>query len=191
MSLQISKYNIKIPQNISVIYCEKKKLLTVISFLKRKSLKLKLRITTDPSKKILSVSPLSFFQISNTEKKKIKILRSTTIAQIKHLFIESSTTIFQKLKIVGVGYRGDLTSTLKKELLTLKLGYSHLIHIRIPKNLSLNCLTKTKLCVMGNSYNEVSEFSAKIRAKKFPEPYKGKGILYENETPVLKEGKKV
>lgn len=191
MSLQISKYNIKIPQNISVIYCEKKKLLTVISLLKRKSLKLKLRITTDPSKKILSVSPLSFFQISNTQKKKIKMLRSTTIAQIKHLFIESSVTIFQKLKIVGVGYRGDFTSTLKKELLTLKLGYSHLIHIRIPKNLALNCLTKTKFCITGNSYNEVSEFSAKIRAKKPPEPYKGKGVLYESEKPVIKEGKKV
>ena len=191
MSLQINKYNIKIPQNISVIYCEKKKLLTVISFLKRKSLKLKLRIRTDFSKKILSVSPLPFSQISNSQKKKIKVLRSTTIAQIKHLFIESSVTIFQKLKIVGVGYRGDFTSTLGKELLTLKLGYSHLIHIRIPKNLSLNCLTKTKFSVVGDSYNEVSEFSAKIRAKKPPEPYKGKGILYENEKPIIKEGKKV
>jgi large subunit ribosomal protein L6 len=191
MGLQISKYSIKIPQDISVIYCENKKLLTVIGLLKRKSIKLKLRITTDACKKILSVSPLSFFQISNTKKKKIKMLRTTTIAQIKHLFIESSVTIYQKLKIVGVGYRADFANTLGGKLLTLKLGYSHFIYVRIPKNLSLNCLTKTKFCVMGNSYSEVSTFSAKIRSKKIPEPYKGKGILYENEKLTLKEGKKV
>jgi large subunit ribosomal protein L6 len=191
MGLQISKYSIKIPQDISVIYCENKKILTVIGPLKRKSIKLKLRIATDSYKKILSVSPLSFFQISNTKKKKIKMLRTTTIAQIKHLFIESSVTIFQKLTIVGVGYRADFANALGGKLLTLKLGYSHSIYVRIPKNLSLNCLTKTKFCIMGNSYSEVSTFSAKIRAKKIPEPYKGKGILYENEKITLKEGKKV
>lgn len=191
MSVQINKYNIRIPWDVSLIYCEKKRTLTVVGPLKKKSMKLKLKITIDNSKKLISVSPLSFDKISNTERKKIKTLRSTTVAEIKHLFIESSITIFQKLKIVGVGYRADFADTSNKELLTLKLGYSHVVYVRIPKNFSLNCFTKTKFCIFGNSYSEISKLSARIRSKKIPEPYKGKGILYENEKVVLKEGKKI
>ena len=191
MSLQINKYNLKVPQDISVIYSEKKQTLTVIGSLKKKSMKLKLKIKVDKIKKIISVSPLPFFKVSNSEKKKIKTLRSTTVADIKHLFIESSITIFQKLKIIGVGYRADFTETLDKKLITLKLGYSHLIYVRIPKNFALNCFTKTKFCIFGDSYSEISKLSARIRSKKKPEPYKGKGILYENETILLKEGKKI
>lgn len=185
------KYNIKIPQDVSLIYSEKKKTLTVLGPLKKKSIKLKLKTFIDKSKKIISISHLLFSKISNAEKKKIKTLRLTTVTQIKHLLIESSITIFQKLKIIGVGYRTDFTEIFKKKLLTLKLGYSHLLYMRIPKNLSIDCSTKTKFCIFGNSYNEVNEFSARIRSKKLPEPYKGKGILYENETVFLKEGKKI
>ena len=163
----------------------------MIGPLKKKSISLKLKIFIDKSKKIISVSHLTFLKISNAEKKKIKTLRLTTVAQIKHLLIESSIIIFQKLKIVGVGYRTDFTDTFEKKLLTLKLGYSHLIYMKIPKNLSINCFTKTKFCIFGNSYNKVNEFSARIRSKKLPEPYKGKGVLYENETVILKEGKKI
>jgi large subunit ribosomal protein L6 len=191
MNRQINKYNIKIPQDVSLIHSEKKKTLTVIGPLKRKSISLKLKIFIDKQKKIINVSHLTFSKISNANKKKIKALRLTTLAQIRHLFIESSITIFQKLKIIGVGYRTDFTETFEKKLLTLKVGYSHLIYMRIPNHLSINCFTKTKFCLFGNSYNEVNAFSARIRSKKLPEPYKGKGVLYENETIVLKEGKKI
>ena len=134
---------------------------------------------------------MPFFHISNAEKKNINALRATTIAQIKHLFIETSITIFQKLKIIGVGYRIDFTEDSKKKLLTLNLGYSHYFYIKVPNNLKLNCFTKTNFSIFGNSYNEISNLSSKIRAKKLPEPYKGKGILYENENVIIKEGKKI
>lgn len=191
MNLQQKKFNIKIPQNISVIFSEKKRTLTIVGPLTTKSMKLKLKIIIDKSKKILSVSPLPFFHMSNAEKKKIHALRAATVAQIKHLLIESSITIFQKLNIVGVGYRIDFTEITEKKLLTLKLGYSHYFYVKIPKNLNLNCFTKTKFSIFGNSYHEVCKLSSKIREKKIPEPYKSKGILYENETVILKEGKKI
>jgi large subunit ribosomal protein L6 len=76
-------------------------------------------------------------------------------------------------------------------LLTFKLGYSHFFYVKVPKDLQLNCFTKTKFSIFGNSYNEICQLGAKIRDKKIPEPYKGKGILYENETITLKEGKKI
>jgi len=191
MSRQINTYCIKIPYNAFAIYCEKKNILTVRGSKKKKSIRIKLKIKIDPVKKIINVSPVPSYQISNAEKKKIQILRKTTIAQLKHLFIESSITIFQKLKIVGVGYRANLSDTSNQKLLTLKLGYSHLVYIKAPKNIYLNCLTKTTICIFGNSYLEICEFSARIRSQKIPEPYKGKGVRLSNEKFRLKEGKKI
>ena len=191
MSNQIDKYNIKIPTKITVIYSEKRRTLTFLGPLKKKSMKLKLKVFVDKSKKIISISPLTFNQISNTERKTIKTLRNTTIAQIKHMLIESSISVHKKLKIDGVGYRAFFTEKFDEKLLTLKLGYSHFIYLKIPESLTVNCFTKTKLHIFGHSYDAVSNFSAIIRTKKLPEPYKGKGIRYDDETVVLKEGKKI
>jgi large subunit ribosomal protein L6 len=107
------------------------------------------------------------------------------------MLTESFILAYQKLEIKGVGYRAFFDETQNQKLLTLKLGYSHLIYIRAIKNLSINCFTKTKLYVFGSSYTDVSQLSALIRSNKIPEPYKGKGILYENENIILKEGKKI
>ena len=191
MGKKQKKFSLKIPQNISVVFNKKKNILSVIGPITTKSIKLKLKITVDKTKNILSVSPLPFFHISNAEKKRINALRASTIAQIKHLFIETSLTIFQKLKIVGVGYRIEPLNESEKNLLTLKLGYSHYYYVKIPNNLEVNCFTKTKFSIFGNSYYKISELAAKIRGKKLPEVYKGKGILYENEIVKLKEGKKI
>lgn len=191
MTSQTKKFNIKIPTDISVIYNEKKEIITLIGPLKQKSIKLKLKVFIDRPKNIISVSPLTFSPISNKEKKKIKTLRTTTVALIKHITIETSIVVYKKLKINGVGFRAFFTESLDNKLLSLKLGYSHFIYCKIPKNLTISCPTKTKLCIFGNSYQDVSHVSALIRANKLPEPYKGKGILYEDEIITLKEGKKV
>ena len=94
---QINKYNIKIPTNVSVIYSKKKRTLTFSGPLETKSITLKLKIFIDKTKKIISISPITFSKISNTEKKNIKTLRNTTAAQIKHILIESSILSYQKL----------------------------------------------------------------------------------------------
>lgn len=146
----------------------------------------------DKHNKILSISPIPILKGSNTEKKQIKILRKTTLIQIKHLFIESSVLLFKKLEIIGVGFRADFANTfLKDKVLVLKLGFSHLIYAKVPENLQVSTKTKTKFYIYGNSYDEISNFSAFIRSKKIPEPYKGKGIRYSNEKIILKEGKKI
>lgn len=191
MNNKAKKFNIKIPTDITVIYNEKKETITLIGPLKQKSIKLKLKVFVDEQKKIISVSPLTFLPISNKERKKIRTLRNTTVVLIKHIIIETSIVVYKKLKINGVGYRAFFTESLDNRLLSLKLGYSHFIYFKIPNNLTITCPTKTKLCVFGNSYQSVSHVSALIRANKLPEPYKGKGILYEDETITLKEGKKV
>ena len=191
MNKLVKKYNIKIPQDVVVIYSKQKRLLTLVGPLQTKSLKLKVQIFINQEKKIINVSPLTFSQISNIEKKKIKILQNTTAVQIKYMLIESSMLVYKKLKIVGVGYRTEFSENFNENLLTLKLGYSHNTYIKTLENLIIKCLTKTKLCIFGSSYKDVSQFSALVRSNKKPEPYKGKGILYENENVKIKEGKKV
>lgn len=188
---QTEKFNIRIPDDTLVIYHEKKKTLTCIGPLTRKTFKLKLKLFIDKSKRILTVRPATFSQIPNNFKKKIKALRKTTVILIKQLLIETSILVYKKLQLNGVGYRGLFTETLNQKVLTLKLGYSHLIYFKIPKDVTATCSTKTKFCVSGNSYQITSQIAALIRSKKKPEPYKGKGFLYENEKVTLKEGKKV
>ena len=191
MTNQTQKFNVKIPTDVTVVYSEKRQVITLIGPLKQKSIKLKLKVFVDETKKIISVSPLTFSPISNKERKKIKTLRNTTIALLKHTIIETSIVVYKKLKINGVGYRAFFTESLNNTLLSLKLGYSHFIYFKIPTSLTITCPSKTKLCIFGNSYQDVSQVSALIRANKRPEPYKGKGILYEDEVVTLKEGKKV
>lgn len=186
-----NKYNIKIPEDNSVIYNEKNRMLTIIGPLDKKSIQLDLKVFIDKNKKLISVSPLTFSKMSNNKKKKIKALRTTTLMLIKQIFIETSILIYQKLKINGIGYRVILTETFNQKLLTLKLGYSHLIYFKTPNSLTVTCPTKTTLCIFGNSYQNISQTAALIRTNRTPEPYKGKGIVYENEKIILKEGKKV
>jgi large subunit ribosomal protein L6 len=72
-----------------------------------------------------------------------------------------------------------------------KLGYSHSLYFKIPEQLIIFCLKFTKLFIYGNSYQNVTQIASLIRSYKKPEPYKGKGILYETEKILLKEGKKI
>jgi large subunit ribosomal protein L6 len=75
-------------------------------------------------------------------------------------------------------------------LLHFKLGYSHYVYFKIPKNLEIFCLKANKLFILGDSYSFVNQVAALVRSFKIPEPYKGKGIIYTTEKITLKEGKK-
>jgi large subunit ribosomal protein L6 len=185
------KYCIKIPSSTTIIYCEKKKIITIIGPLKQKSMKLKVKILVKKTERVLKVSSVPFSEISNNERKKIKAVQGTTLALIKQLLVETSAIIYQKLQFVGVGYRAFQVDNFENKLLLFKLGYSHPLYFKISKELRIFCLKLTKLFIFGNSYQSVNQTSSLIRSYKKPEPYKGKGILYVNEKIKLKEGKKV
>lgn len=183
---------VKIPKDVAVLYCDKKMLITFIGPLGKKSLKLKLKIFPIKTKSHIFVSKIPFIGISGNEKKKLKAEQGTTIALIKQIIVEISFIFSKKLIFVGVGYKAfPIELNNEEKLLHLKLGYSHQIYVKILNSLNVSCLKGTTLFISGHSYQEVSQVSALIRSYKYPEPYKGKGILYENEKIVLKEGKKV
>ena len=183
------KYLIKIPDNISIFYSNKKKIIIIKGLLTQKLLNLKVEIIISKSKKLIEITNTSFSKISNNEKKKLKALQGTTAALIKQAFIETNTKVYKKLQFIGVGYRAFLSEN--PEIMLFKLGYSHPIYFKIDNTLKIVCLKLTKLFIFGNSYQNITNNASIIRLKKLPEPYKGKGILYDNEKIVLKEGKKI
>ena len=119
------------------------------------------------------------------------MIQNTIVSLIKQVLIEMAATMYQKLKLVGVGYRVFSVENFEDYLLLLKLGYSHPIYFRIPLKTKIFTLKLTKLFLYGYSYQQLTFAASKIRLNKIPEPYKGKGILYENEKIILKEGKKI
>lgn len=186
----MSKKNlIKIPKNIVVVYSSKKKMLTLIGPLKTKSMFLKIKLKINNNSNFIEITQKSFFYIS--KKTQILSIQQTTIALIKQLLLETSSLMYNKLKFIGVGYRTFEVENFKNKLLMFKLGFSHPIFFKIPLNLNIICFKFVKLFICGSSYQNVTQIAALIRSYKKPEPYKGKGILYESEKILLKEGKKI
>jgi len=89
------------------------------------------------------------------------------------------------LEINGVGYRAEVKGT----ELVLSLGYSHPVNFLIPDGISIEVEKMTKLSVKGFDKELVGQTAAKIRSFRSPEPYKGKGIKYADETILRKAGK--
>ena len=95
------------------------------------------------------------------------------------------TPYSKKLIIEGVGYRAEL----KGDVIVMQLGFSHPVELAIPEGLTLE-IVKNEVTITGISKELVGQFAAKIRSKKKPEPYKGKGIRYSDEVVRRKQGKK-
>jgi large subunit ribosomal protein L6 len=91
----------------------------------------------------------------------------------------------RKLEITGVGYRAEL----KGELLSLTLGYSHMIIFKAPDEIKIEVPDPVTVLVSGIDKALVGQIAAKIRSFRKPEPYRGKGIKYEGEVIRRKEGK--
>ena len=100
--------------------------------------------------------------------------------------VEGVTKGFEKkLKIVGVGYRAEK----KGNTLVMNLGYSHPVEMEDPEGITTEAPDNTTIVVKGIDKALVGNYAAIIRAWRKPEPYKGKGIRYENEQVRRKEGK--
>jgi len=100
--------------------------------------------------------------------------------------VEGVSNGFQKnLEIVGVGFRAQKQGN----KLVLSVGYSHTVEIPEKDGLEFEVPAPTKISVKGIDKQAVGEMAANIRSVRPPEPYKGKGIRYENEWVRRKEGK--
>ena len=113
-------------------------------------------------------------------------LWGTTRSLVNNLIVGVSEGFLRKLEINGVGYRAQVQG---KELV-MQLGFSHEIKFPIPEGIKVECPDQTHISISGADKQKVGQTAAEIRKFRPPEPYKGKGIKYENEYIFRKEGKK-
>jgi large subunit ribosomal protein L6 len=191
MNYNAKKYFVKIPRNIAIIYCDIQRIIILANSFTRKTLILKTKLIVDKNKRIIKVTRDPYFNISTNEKKKLKAIQGTQVSLLKQILFDISLFFCKKLNLIGVGFRVSTLKVLEKDLLHFKLGYSHFIYFKIPKNLKIFCLKANTLFILGHSYVFVTQIAALLRSYKVPEPYKGKGIVYSTEKITLKEGKKV
>jgi large subunit ribosomal protein L6 len=106
--------------------------------------------------------------------------------QVANLVTGVTTGFKRELEINGVGYR----AAAQGKVLKLALGYSHDVDFPIPEGVSIVTPRPTEVVIEGIDQQVVGQVAANIRGWRPPEPYKGKGIKYKEETIFRKEGKK-
>ena len=105
---------------------------------------------------------------------------------ISNSIIGVSEGFSKKLEINGVGYRAQM----KGNNIQLSLGFSHDVNYETPEGIKIETPTQTEIIISGIDKQKVGQVAAEIRAFRPPEPYKGKGVKYEDEYIFRKEGKK-
>jgi large subunit ribosomal protein L6 len=118
--------------------------------------------------------------------KRARMMWGTTRNLVRNMVTGVATGYSKALEISGVGYRAAVQG---KDLI-LQLGYSHEIKYPIPEGITVKAEKPTALTISGADRQKVGQVAAEIRSFRGPEPYKGKGIKYDTETILRKEGKK-
>jgi len=112
---------------------------------------------------------------------------SGTMRQLVNNMVQGVTKGFEKkLSLVGVGFKAQAQGS----KLNLTVGFSHPVNIEMPQGITVATPAPTEIVVKGADRQRVGQIAAEIRAVRPPEPYKGKGIRYADETIVIKETKK-
>lgn len=121
-----------------------------------------------------------------TVKSSKRSLRGTWRSTIQNLITGLSKGFQKTLKITGVGYR----VLAEGNKLIFRLGFSHEVIYVVPSSISVICPKADTIVLVSPEKSKLNQIASEIRALRKPDPYKGKGIRFENEIIRLKEGKK-
>ena len=113
-------------------------------------------------------------------------LAGTTRSIINNMIIGVSVGFEKKLELIGVGYRAKASG----KLLELTLGFSHPVKYQLPDDVQVETPSQTEVVLKSHNKQILGQVAAEIRAFRPPEPYKGKGVRYSDETVRRKEAKK-
>lgn len=127
----------------------------------------------------ITVTPLSQSIAART-------LWGTTRARINDMVKGVHDGFTKDMELVGVGYKARTEG----KNLVLSLGFSHDVLYETPEGIKITCASPTQISVFGADKQLVGQVAAQIRKYRKPEPYKGKGVKYANESVRRKEGKK-
>jgi large subunit ribosomal protein L6 len=145
-----------------------------------------LTLPAHPKVKIEKIDNDLLVKVDNENNKQQRALWGLYRALINNMIIGVTAGFTKILEINGVGYKAELNG--KKLILTL--GYSHPIALDLPAGLEAK-VEKNVITISGIDRQQVGQFAAVVRSKREPEPYKGKGIKYQDEVIRRKAGKVV
>ena len=120
-----------------------------------------------------------------TKTRLARALWGTYAAHVKNMIKGVNEPFSKKLLVEGIGFRVEMAGTKLK----FGLGFSHPVFIDIPEGVKV-IVEKNTITISGADKEVVGQFAANVRSLKKPEPYKGKGIRYDDEVIRRKEGKK-
>lgn len=151
-----------------------------------KGTKGELQVPLHPKVSVAVADGTATVSVKNEEDKRQKALWGTFRSLIAGAIAGVTEGFTKRLMIQGVGYKAAVSG----DKLVLNLGYSHPIELAVPKGLTA-VIEKNVIIISGTDKQMVGQFAAVVRAKRPPEPYKGKGIRYEDEVVRRKAGKVV
>jgi len=120
------------------------------------------------------------------ESREANALSGTVRQLVNNMVVGVGKGFEKKLSLIGVGFKAAASGN----KLNLNVGYSHPVDFVMPAGVSVACPTPTEIVIKGADRQVLGQLAAEIRAVRPPEPYKGKGIRYADETVVIKETKK-
>ena len=120
------------------------------------------------------------------ESRQAGALAGTFRSLINNMVVGVTEGFTRKLEINGVGYR----AAMQGNKLVLSLGFSHPVEMEVPAGLKVAVENNTSVTITGADKQLLGQFASEVRAKRPPEPFKGKGVKYADEYIVRKEGKK-
>jgi large subunit ribosomal protein L6 len=173
---RIGKKPIEVPKNVNVTLASGE--------LKAKGPKGELSVVI-PSDITCTIEESTITFARSNDDKKVRALHGLTRALANNVVTGVGNGFSTTLKIEGVGFKVEL----RNERLQMNLGYSHPILVIPPKGISFEAPNPTTVVVNGIDKQLVGTVASKIRSVRPPEPYKGKGVRYENEYVRRKAGK--
>ena len=174
---RIGKHPVTIPDGVKVALSGQK--MTVSGKLGELSRSLPDEVEVKEADGAVTVTPRG-------ESKRAHSMWGLSRSLVSNMVTGVSTGFTRNLVIAGVGYRAAMDG----KILNLQLGYSHDIKYAIPGDIEVKCATPTQIAITGADRQRVGQIAAEIRSFRKPEPYKGKGIRYDDERIIRKEGKK-
>lgn len=123
----------------------------------------------------------------STNVKADRALHGLTRSLIQNMVVGVTDGFSKQLVIEGVGFKAQV----KGKVVNLALGYTHPIDYEIPQGVEVKCTSPTEITISGMDKRLVGQVAADLRSYHEPEPYKGKGIRYSDETVRRKQGKTV
>ncbi len=174
---RVGKYPVEIPAGVQIAIAGR----TLTAKGKLGELKLELTEHIDAT---LEGNKLSVAPHDGTAK--ARMMWGTTRSLVASMVKGVSTGYERSMEITGTGYRAAVQGA----NLVLNLGFSHDVIYPVPQGIKITCARPTSIKIEGIDKRQVGQVAAEIRAWRPPEPYKGKGVRYTDETIRRKEGKK-